>query len=205
MAAASSTLSTLSIACSRTALRQLALPLLATLGLASGVQAQQAQQAAPSTAAVYVQAAKSSRGSDALTVGVALPWGNGPRWQLGNTPVEAYWDIYLSRWSASDAPGGRDVTALGLTPTFRFLPGGPSAGWFVDAGIGATYSNRVYVPAPKSFSTRFNFASHVGVGLQFGEQRAHELSLRVQHVSNASIKKPNPGENFLQLRYAVRF
>ncbi len=198
MAAASSTLS---IASPRTAWQFLALPLLATLGLASGVQA---QQAAPYTAAVYVQAAKASRGSDALTVGVALPWGNGPRWQLGGTPVEAYWDIYLSRWS-SDSAGSRDVTALGFTPTFRFLPGGPSAGWFVDAGIGATYSNRVYVPAPNRFSTRFNFASSVGVGLQFGEQRAHELSLRVQHVSNASIKKPNPGENFLQLRYAVRF
>lgn len=194
--------STLSIASSRTALRHLALPLLATLGLASGVQA---QQAAPYTAAVYVQAAKASRGADALTVGVALPWGNGPRWQLGDTPVEAYWDIYMSRWSSSDAPGGRDVTALGFTPTFRFLPGGQSAGWFVDAGIGATYSNRVYVPAPQRFSTRFNFASSVGVGMQFGEQRAHELSLRLQHVSNASIKKPNPGENFLQLRYAVRF
>jgi len=24
----------------------------------------------------------------------------------------------------------------------------------------------------------------------------------VQHISNARIKRPNPGENFIQLRYA---
>jgi len=26
--------------------------------------------------------------------------------------------------------------------------------------------------------------------------------LRVQHISNARIKRPNPGGNFVQLRYA---
>ena len=29
--------------------------------------------------------------------------------------------------------------------------------------------------------------------------------LRVEHTSNASIKKPNPGENFVQLRYGYTF
>lgn len=30
-------------------------------------------------------------------------------------------------------------------------------------------------------------------------------ALRLQHFSNASIRHPNPGENFVQLRYARRF
>ena len=29
-----------------------------------------------------------------------------------------------------------------------------------------------------------------------------KLALRIQHFSNGSIKKPNPGENFIQLRYS---
>jgi hypothetical protein len=29
--------------------------------------------------------------------------------------------------------------------------------------------------------------------------------LRIQHSSNASLKHPNPGQNFLQLRYARHF
>ena len=33
----------------------------------------------------------------------------------------------------------------------------------------------------------------------------HELALRLQHFSNAGIKHPNPGENFVQLRYAQGF
>ena len=57
----------------------------------------------------------------------------------------------------------------------------------------------------KTFSTRFNFASHLGVGVRLGAQQQHEWLLRVQHVSNAGLKKPNPGENFLQLRYALHF
>jgi lipid A 3-O-deacylase len=37
-----------------------------------------------------------------------------------------------------------------------------------------------------------------------GRREAADLSLRLQHVSNAGIKEPNPGENFVQLRYARR-
>jgi lipid A 3-O-deacylase len=43
------------------------------------------------------------------------------------------------------------------------------------------------------------------VGRSFGADRRHELSLRVSHFSNCGIETPNPGENFLQLRYATKF
>ncbi len=55
------------------------------------------------------------------------------------------------------------------------------------------------------FSTRLNFVSQPGVGRSFGSDGRHKLSLRFQHYSNAGIKSPNPGEDFLQLRYAWRF
>jgi len=38
------------------------------------------------------------------------------------------------------------------------------------------------------------------VGLRFGQERRQEVMLRVQHLSNASIKSPNPGINYVQLR-----
>ena len=31
------------------------------------------------------------------------------------------------------------------------------------------------------------------------------LALRVQHQSNAGLKKPNPGDNFLLIRYGYHF
>ena len=63
----------------------------------------------------------------------------------------------------------------------------------------------MYRTADKQFSTHCNFASVAAVGRSFGPQRRQELSLRFFHVSNADLKKPNPGENFLQLRYAAMF
>lgn len=45
----------------------------------------------------------------------------------------------------------------------------------------------------------------LGLGVSLGAQRRHELLLRLQHVSNAGLKQPNPGLNFLQLRYALHF
>ncbi|KDD61989.1 lipid A 3-O-deacylase domain protein [Bordetella bronchiseptica OSU553] len=41
------------------------------------------------------------------------------------------------------------------------------------------------------------------MGYRFGPERAYEVSLRVQHFSNAGIKKPNPGENFMFLRFSL--
>jgi lipid A 3-O-deacylase len=41
--------------------------------------------------------------------------------------------------------------------------------------------------------------------VELGQQRQHELQLRLEHVSNAGIKEPNPGANFVQLRYALHF
>ena len=62
-----------------------------------------------------------------------------------------------------------------------------------------------YRNGSREFSTNFNFGDHVGVGRRFGDHGEHELSLRVQHFSNAGIKDPNPGQNFLQVRYAHWF
>jgi hypothetical protein len=44
----------------------------------------------------------------------------------------------------------------------------------------------------------------MAVGRMFGAERQHELVLRLEHFSNAGIDHPNPGENFVQLRYAHR-
>lgn len=154
---------------------------------------------------LYVQAYWAEHGTDALTVGGTLPW-SGWSQPLWGGELRGHWDIYLSRWSFNAAPGRSDnLTLLGITPTLRLRPDAGRSAWFWEAGIGGTLSSRRYITDHKEFSTRFNFASHLGLGLNFGAQRQHELLVRVQHVSNAGIKHPNPGENFVQLRYALHF
>ena len=163
-----------------------------------------AQEASPAPS-LYVQANWAKRGTDAYTWGATLPW---REWSqpLGDGELHGHWDIYLSRWHFDGAPGSSHrLTLLGVTPTLRLRPDSGHSAWFLEAGIGGTLASRRYYTVHKKFSTRFNFASHVGVGIYLGAQQQHELLLRVQHVSNASIKHPNPGENFFQLRYALHF
>lgn len=182
-----------------------AFPITLAAAAATGALAQQAAAPAGAGPSVYVQAAGAENGTRALQAGLTLPWSPSWRWNWGDTPVDGYWDIGAGRWRA-DAPTGREsITVLSFIPTFRFHTGGYASPWFIDAGIGATWASDHFVTTQKRFGTRFNFASHVGLGLQFGAARTHEVAVRIQHVSNGGYKKPNPGENFVQVRYALRF
>ncbi len=137
------------------------------------------------------------------TIGVIgpLPWTS----QFAGTKVTTYGDGYISQWRASAAGGDRSYTQLAFVPSARFRFDDGASRWFADAGIGVSYLDDIYATPRHSFSTRFNFTEFIALGRSFGDDNRHEVSLRIQHYSNAGIKKPNPGENFLQLRYAVKF
>jgi lipid A 3-O-deacylase len=83
-------------------------------------------------------------------------------------------------------------------------PDGSLSHWFAELGVGANYIVPVFDSGHKRFSTEFNFGDHVAIGRQFGLHGRQEISLRVEPFSNAGIEHPNPGENFLQMRYAYR-
>ena len=162
---------------------------------------------ATQTPSVYVQADKAGSKSDTqgLTLGATTPI----RYQssLWGAQVGAYWEFYASRFSASarDGDGHELTTLMGVTPVFRLRFDNGLSPWFADAGIGVSYTNRLYRSDVKQFSTRFNFGTNLAVGYSFGAQRDQEISLRFEHYSNAGYKEPNPGENFLEVRYAHLF
>jgi len=95
-------------------------------------------------------------------------------------------------------------TQLGLTPTLRFYPDAWNGHWFAEAGIGANVIAPAYHTDGKRFSTQFNFGDHIGIGREFGEHHEQEVVLRIEHFSNAGIDHPNPGQNFVQLRWVLR-
>lgn len=161
-------------------------------------------QSVDATPSIYLQGGTAPHNTDTVTLGATLPWSS---WQkeLWGGQLRGYWDIYVSRWSFDGIAGYDRATVLGVTPTLRLRPDQGRSAWFWEAGVGATVADKRYLTTDKDFSTRFNFASHLGVGVNLGAQRQHEIALRFQHVSNAGIKKPNPGENFVQLRYAYHF
>jgi hypothetical protein len=143
--------------------------------------------------------------TDMLIGGVTWDW---PwRKQLSIGRLGGYWEMSFGRWATRSAQGNGSawVTQLGITPVLRLYPYAWGGRWYVEAGIGANFLLPIYRSSEKRFSTTFNFGDHLAVGRNFGEGGRHSIALRLQHFSNAGIKHPNPGENFVQLRYARRF
>jgi outer membrane scaffolding protein for murein synthesis (MipA/OmpV family) len=97
------------------------------------------------------------------------------------------------------------LTQLALIPVLRYRFDEGHSPWSVEVGIGATVTSSLYRDHDKHFSTAFNFGDHVGVGYAFGPARKNEIVLRAEHFSNGGIKHPNPGQNFLALRFVHRF
>ncbi|MEJ7932488.1 acyloxyacyl hydrolase [Ramlibacter sp. AN1015] len=154
--------------------------------------------------AVSVQAGAGRAGVDTVGVGVIWDW----KFQQLRRKAEltAHTELMVSGWRADDVGGGNQrLVQVVLLPSLRMRLARGESPWFIEFGIGASYLGKDYITPDKAFSTRWNFYDMLGIGHSFGEKREHELGLRLVHVSNAGIRKPNPGEDFLHLRYVRRF
>lgn len=151
---------------------------------------------------VFVQAGAWARVRSG-TIGVTWNWG----WQrpFGGGVVTGYTEVALGRWQTHGTVANRGFTQFGVTPVFRLYPGGIASGWFAELAIGVNFITPVYHNNTLQFSTTFNFGDQLAVGRRFGAQGTHEFALRFQHFSNGGYRHPNPGENFVQVRYAHRF
>ena len=177
---------------------------LAALGLLGTACAQVSlAQGSSFPSVVFIQA---GTGGDTNMATMGLAWDWNKRWSIAGGQLDGYWESSFSAWSYPSMDGRRTawLGQLGVVPTFRFRPDRGQSPWFGEIGIGASCMTTVYETQRKQFSTSFNFADHVGIGRSFGEDRRHEVSLRIEHFSNAGIKRPNPGENFAELRYSFR-
>jgi lipid A 3-O-deacylase len=162
--------------------------------------------AAEAAHAGFTQVGGSER-SRSIAFGYAwsLPWQQ-PWW---GGRLASYAEVSVGHWTATGPMRGSDphvFTRVGITPVARWYPTASEDGrWFLEAGIGAHLFAPVYRVGGRRFSSSFNFGDHVALGRVFGSTGRHEWAVRLQHFSNAGLREPNPGEDFLQLRYAVRF
>jgi hypothetical protein len=127
-------------------------------------------------------------------------WFQGANWHLGG-----YWDIAFGYWHRGSARPGEheDLYEIGLTPVFRVQPNG-LVGPYVEAAIGLHLLSHTSI-GDRRMSTNYQFGDHVGLGFRFGAKAHYDLGYRFQHLSNASIKRPNPGINFHQIRLQYNF
>jgi lipid A 3-O-deacylase len=159
---------------------------------------------------VYIDFGRTPNGSnntDSLTAGYVMPALMAPRPMWGGV-MTFYWDFFLSAWRGPLPPTGADkktYAQIGGIGNFRYRFGEGQSPWFVEAGLGGTLMDTLYRTPDREFTTAFQFTEQLSVGRSFGAAGEHELSLRFQHFSNGGIKEPNPGENFVRVRYLYRF
>jgi lipid A 3-O-deacylase len=140
-----------------------------------------------------------------VRVGTQRIW-NSSQLRFGNLYVVGYWNITLAYWRGHQYRGIPDdiqnIWDIGATPVFR-LARNNQTGPYVEAGIGAHILSAHYDNNGRQLSTNFQFGTHVGVGYVF--RNNVDLGLKIEHISNAGIKEPNSGVNFLVLRVAYPF
>ncbi|VWX61855.1 Lipid A deacylase (fragment) [Burkholderiales bacterium 8X] len=156
-----------------------------------------------SPAGVFVQAGSSLQGVQTAAAGIT--WDLPYRWTLGSGQLGSNLEVSYAYWHIRSGirSDQAHLSQWAIVPSLRYRPDEGSP-WFVDTGVGLTVTSSIYRSRERAFSTRFNFGTHLAIGRRFGQRAEHEIALRVEHFSNAGIKRPNPGENFIQLRYTRR-
>jgi lipid A 3-O-deacylase len=108
-------------------------------------------------------------------------------------------ELGASYWKASGSRSPGHVWQLNAIPMFRWWTG---ERFYIEAGIGATLFSSTRF-ADENISTAFQFGDHIGMG--FLVTPNNRIGVRYSHFSNASIKRPNPGLDVVQLTYTYQF
>ncbi|EJO32063.1 acyloxyacyl hydrolase [Achromobacter marplatensis] len=163
--------------------------------------------------AATVASAQSSEGTQG---GVSMHYGIGDHYQRFtlNYETPSVWthqfggnwgrldltpELGASYWWADGSRSPGHVWQLNAIPMFRWWTG---ERFYLEAGIGATVFSSTRF-ANENISTAFQFGDHVGMGFLLTPN--NRIGVRYSHFSNASIKRPNPGLDLVQLTYTYQF
>jgi hypothetical protein len=126
-----------------------------------------------------------------LVVPLTVDWSGG-RYELGVFRMATAQSL-----ETSDLPRPHRVAGpfWGVSASRRFLFGPPAARFFI--GLGGSYKSE----HDRLDSTRWNFAEQLGVRFRV-DSRGSAVELSVRHWSNAGLRRPNIGQDFVTLTYA---
>jgi lipid A 3-O-deacylase len=122
-------------------------------------------------------------------------WAFGEDWRLGG-----YMEFSTGGWR-----GTEQVTTLAALPVFRIERSYSAVVPYVEGGIGLNLLSQVEAGSGRPSASRLQIGDHVGAGLRFGEQRRHEIGLRLQRLSDGGVARPSPGLSFGVVRYQYNF
>jgi lipid A 3-O-deacylase len=141
-------------------------------------------------------------------VGAGLRWAWDFESMRKSAELTAHTELLANQWRAelADRSAVVQYTQLVLLPTLRMQLARGASPWFLEVGVGVSWTDHAFQTPGHTFSTQWNFQDVVGAGYVFGGPKGRaEIQLRLGHFSNAGLENPNPGQTYLQLRYARRF
>lgn len=170
---------------------------------ASASQAQTSQHASTSYAAVPAPAEGFALhyGYNSKYQRFGLAYETAPIWShafQNNGRLDLGFELGAGYWKA-DKHEPDSMWHISAVPMVRWWPSGA---YYLELGVGPSLLSRTRF-AGKQLSTRFQFTSHIGGG--FVVDDVHRFGLRYTHVSNASIKTPNPGLDLIEASYTYQF
>lgn len=150
----------------------------------------------------FLEAGAAPRGTWVATAGAR--WNGAWRRSWIGSEATGSVDLQLSHWEWDRFGGGRTGSnAIGVVPLLRLRFDQGRSPWFFEGGIGLILADRKYNTPDKQFATAWNFHDVLALGRNLNDRS--ELSLRITHTSNGGAKHPNPGENFLTVRWGTKF
>ncbi len=129
------------------------------------------------------------------------PTGNGWYWIRNWEGNLSYW--YLQK----NIRGEKRLLEAGITPNFRLAREQQwSWGWrpYLEGGLGIHLLSRIHI-GTRNLGSAFQFGTHAGLGVRFGSNEQYDLAWRIEHLSNAGLREPNPGINFTMVRVGYRW
>ena len=152
-----------------------------------------------SAQAVDFTAAIGQSGDSTMVYRLGAQWNwDSSWWQSSVGRLTGYWDAGYTYWEGDETSGNH---SLSFSPVFVYEFAGESVQPYIEAGIGVAAFTSTELE-DNDLGSSFQFEDRIGAGLRFSGQ---EIGIRALHYSNAGIKQPNPGVNFLQVRYGWHF
>ena len=119
--------------------------------------------------------------------------------------LRAHWLLNLSHWEADDGPN-KDAQVVSFAPVFVYGFKQRSNGLqpYIDFSLGVAYVTETKIDE-NDLGLHFQFDSRIGLGLRFGNDQRHDLSVSYRHISNAGLDSDNDGFDTLVGAYTYRF
>lgn len=119
--------------------------------------------------------------------------------------VRAQWQLSFSDWDFDDGPND-DLQVISAAPVFIYDFNERSNGLqaYIDYSIGFAYVSETKIDND-DLGMHFQFDNRIGLGVRFGPDQRHDLSISYRHISNAGLDSDNDGYDVVVGAYTYRY